>query len=166
MKIPNHLKHKAVIVAEDYDRIDGPYAGDTDAQGLSLGLAQWNDRGKVDISAKVWRHTGWGDEEGKWSRQSEELPLHRVLDLALLICKAKRHMGEAYRLEKLYDPENPTIGKIELQGGTMEVTVNTANERIDDDIRLFRDCLNSEDERISERLRRLALELKELGYGA
>lgn len=49
----------------------------TDTKGLSLGLAQWNDRGKVDISAKVWRYTG-----EKWSRQSEELPLHRVLDLA------------------------------------------------------------------------------------
>ena len=26
----------------------------------------------MDISAKVWRHTG-----EKWSRQSEEMPLHR-----------------------------------------------------------------------------------------
>ena len=33
----------------------GAYKSDV---GLSLGLAQWNDRGKVDISAKVWRHTG------------------------------------------------------------------------------------------------------------
>mgnify|MGYP003611816194 CR=1 FL=1 len=75
MKIPTGLKHKPVIVSEDYDKVDGRNHS-SDAKGLSLGLAQWNDRGKVDISAKVWRHTG-----GKWSRQSEELPLHRVLDL-------------------------------------------------------------------------------------
>ena len=75
MQIPTNLKHKPVFVAEDYANIDGRYAYDSDAQGLSLGLAQWNDRGRVDISAKVWRHTG-----EKWSRQSEELPLHRVLD--------------------------------------------------------------------------------------
>ena len=84
MDIPTNLKHKPVVVAEDYERIDGRSAYDSDAKGLSLGLAQWNDRGRVDISAKVWRYTG-----EKWSRQSEELPLHRVLDLAILACRAQ-----------------------------------------------------------------------------
>mgnify|MGYP000506051587 CR=1 FL=1 len=93
MHIPTTLKHKPVLVAEDYGRIDGRTAYGSDAQGLSLGLAQWNDRGKVDISAKVWRHTG-----EKWSRQSEELPLHRVLDLAILACRAQLYFQEeAYR---------------------------------------------------------------------
>ena len=63
MKIPKTLKHKPVIVTEDYENIDGRKAYNTDAKGLSLGLAQWNDRGKLDISAKVWRYTG-----EKWSR--------------------------------------------------------------------------------------------------
>ena len=58
MKIPTYLKHKPVIISEDYENIDGRYEHNSDAKGLSLGLAQWNDRGKVDISAKVWRHTG------------------------------------------------------------------------------------------------------------
>ena len=80
MEIPTTLKHKPVIVSENYENIDGRSAYHTDAKGLSLGLAQWNDRGRVDISAKVWRYTG-----EKWSRQSEELPLHRVLDLAILV---------------------------------------------------------------------------------
>ena len=53
MHIPTTLKHKPVLVAEDYGRIDGRTAYGSDAQGLSLGLAQWNDRGKVDISATV-----------------------------------------------------------------------------------------------------------------
>ena len=91
MKIPSELKHKPVIVSEDYDRIDGRKAHNSDAKGLSLGLAQWNERGNVDISAKVWRHTG-----GKWSRQSEELPLHRVLDLAILIVKSRKVFLERY----------------------------------------------------------------------
>lgn len=75
MKIPTTLKHKPVITVENYENVDGRNAYDSDAKGLSLGLAQWNDRGNVNISAKVWRHTG-----GKWSRLSEELPMHRVLD--------------------------------------------------------------------------------------
>ena len=40
------------------------------------------------------------------------MPLHRVLDLALLICAAKRHFQEAYRYEKLYDPDNIVISRI------------------------------------------------------
>ena len=84
MKIPTELMHKPVIVVEDYKNIDGKSAYNSDVEGLSLGLAQWNDRGNLDISAKVWRHTGQ-----KWSRQSEELPIHRILDLAILSCKAK-----------------------------------------------------------------------------
>ena len=44
-KIPTTLKHKPVVVAEDYSNIDGRLAYHTDAKGLSLGLAQWSDRG-------------------------------------------------------------------------------------------------------------------------
>jgi len=85
MNIPTTLKHKPVIIVENYGNVDGRQAYSSEAKGLSLGLAQWNDRGKVEISAKVWRYTG-----EKWSRQSEELPLHRVLDLAILVCKGKQ----------------------------------------------------------------------------
>jgi len=159
MRIPSALKHKPVIVSDNYENIDGRYAYNTDAKGLSLGLAQWNDRGKVDISAKVWRHTG-----EKWSRQSEELPLHRVLDLAILVCRAKHHFQEAYRYEKLYDPGKPVIDRIGLQGDAMTVAVCTDNEKIDEDIKLFCQALSNDDELIGERLRTLSRILKEMGY--
>jgi len=160
MKIPTTLKHKPVIVAENYENVDGRYAYDSDAKGLSLGLAQWNDRGKVDISAKVWRYTG-----EKWSRQSEELPLHRVLDLALLICKAKLFFADtAYRHKNLYDPDNTVIGRVPLQGDAMTVEVCTENEMIDEDIKSLLQCLSKDDELIGERLAALASLLKELGY--
>lgn len=159
MNIPTHLKHKPVIVAENYANIDGRTAYQTDAQGLSLGLAQWNDRGKVDISAKVWRHTG-----GKWSRQSEELPLHRVLDLAILVCEAQLHFKEAYRFEHLYDEKNPVIKRVGLQGDAMTVEVCTENEQINEDIQLFQQALNNDGELIGERLRTLSRILKEMGY--
>lgn len=159
MKIPTTLKHKPVIVAEDYNNIDGRQAYKSDAKGLSLGLAQWNERGKVDISAKVWRHTG-----ERWSRQSEELPLHRVLDLAILVCRAKQHFAEAYRFENFYDPENPVIDRVGLQGDAMTVAVCTENEMIDEDIQLFNQALSDDGELIGERLRTLARILKEMGY--
>ncbi|MGI6534602.1 MAG: DUF6530 family protein [Peptococcia bacterium] len=159
MKIPTTLKHKPVIVSENYENVDGRYAYHSDAKGLSLGLAQWNDRGKVEVSAKVWRYTG-----EKWSRQSEELPLHRVLDLAILVCRAKQHFQEAYRYEKLYDPEEPVIDRVGLQGDAMTVAVCTDNEKIDEDIKLFRDALSHDDELLGERLRTLGRILKEMGY--
>jgi len=139
MKIPTTLKHKPVIVCENYENVDGRYAYNSDAKGLSLGLAQWNDRGKVDISAKVWRYTG-----EKWSRQSEELPLHRVLDLAI--------------------PEKPVIDRVGLQGDAMTVAICTDNEKIDEDIKLFNQVLSEDGELIGERLRTLSRILKEMGY--
>ena len=159
MKIPTTLKHKPVIVSENYENVDGRYAYNSDAKGLSLGLAQWNDRGRVDISAKVWRYTG-----EKWSRQSEELPLHRVLDLAILVCRALQYFREAYRYEKLYDPEKPVIDRVGLQGDAMTVAVCTDNEKIDEDIKLFRQALSNDDELIGERLHTLSRILKEMGY--
>lgn len=159
MDIPTMLKHKPVIVSENYENIDGRSAYDTDAKGLSLGLAQWNDRGRVDISAKIWRYTG-----EKWSRQSEEMPLHRVLDLAILICRSQLYFRDAYRFPKLYDEQNPQIDRVGLQGDAMTVVVCTANDHIDEDIRLFRDGLAADDEMLGERFRVLAGILKEMGY--
>ncbi|OBZ19413.1 hypothetical protein A8L34_07895 [Bacillus sp. FJAT-27264] len=159
MKIPTTLKHKPVVVVENYEKVDGRLARNTDAQGLSLGLAQWNDRGKVDISAKVWRYTG-----EKWSRQSEELPLHRVLDLSILICRTLAHFQEAYRYEHLYDPKQPVLDRIALQGDAMTVAVDVANEKINKDIQLFSQALSDDDEMISERLRALSKILEDMGY--
>ncbi|MGD9973472.1 MAG: DUF6530 family protein [Desulfatirhabdiaceae bacterium] len=160
MKIPATLKHKPVIVSENYENVDGRYANNTDAKGLSLGLAQWNDRGKVDISAKVWRYTG-----EKWSRQSEELPLHRVLDLAIFVCRAKQYFAtKAYRYEKLYDPNKTLIERVAMQGDAMTIEICTGNPRLDDDIKLFQQALSNDDELLSERLTRLSEILKELGY--
>ncbi|HIT18574.1 MAG TPA: hypothetical protein IAB57_03055 [Candidatus Fimivivens faecavium] len=159
MNIPTSLKHKPVVVSENYERVDGKEAYRSDAKGLSLGLAQWNDRGKVDISAKVWRYTG-----EKWSRQSEELPLHRVIDLAILIVRSKRYFSEAYRFPKLVDPNHPLIDRIGLQGDAMTVEFCTGNEKLLEDAELFREALEANDEFLSERLRVLSRLLKDAGY--
>lgn len=160
MKIPTTLKHKPVVVAENYENVDGRAAYNSDAKGLSLGLAQWNDRGKVDISAKVWRYTG-----EKWSRQSEELPLHRVLDLALMVVSTKKYFANAYQIPKLYNEKQPLIERIPLQGDALTEEICIGNPMIDTDIALFADALSNDDELLSERLHRLADMLQELGYG-
>jgi hypothetical protein len=77
MKAPQHLSHKPYISVNDYDKIDAQYAHKSDAKALSIGQAQYDEE---EISLKIWRHTG-----EKWSRESEEMPLHRNIDLNILL---------------------------------------------------------------------------------
>ena len=108
------------------------------------------------------RSGGIREKNGRDSRKS--CPLHRVLDLAILIVRAKQHFQEAYRYEKLYDPEKPVIDRVGLQGDAMTVAICTDNEKIDEDIQLFRQALSNDDELIGERLHTLSRLLKEMGY--
>ena len=77
MKSPKHLRHRPIISVNDYDKIDAQYRFGTDVRALSIGNAQYD---QDEVSLKVWRHTG-----EKWSRQSEELPIHRNIDLNILL---------------------------------------------------------------------------------
>ncbi|MGG1659383.1 DUF6530 family protein [Brevibacillus sp. NRS-1366] len=159
MKTPTTTSHKPVIISENYDKVDGRFAQSSDAKSLSLGLTQWNDQGKFALSAKVWGNTG-----EQRTRQLEELPLHRFLDLSIMICRSIAHFRDAYRYEHFYDPQKPVIDRIGLQGAAMTVAVNTDNERINEDMKLFSQALSADDELIGERLRALSRMLKEMGY--
>lgn len=77
MKSPKHLSHKPLVSVNDYDKVDGMYRNNTDAKALSIGYAQYDNN---EIAMKVWRYVN-----GHWSRQSEELPIHRNLDLTILL---------------------------------------------------------------------------------
>lgn len=143
MKIPVYLKHKPVITVENYDRIDGPYADDSDAKGLSVGIAQWNSPGWTDLSAKVWRNTG-----EKWSRQSEELPLHRVIDLATLVCIVMDYSRNG-RLSS--DDDFP----VSRAGDNPDLEHHTE---------LMKKELMQNHRYLDESLKRLAVELKRAGY--
>lgn len=90
--------------------------------------------------------------------------LHRVLDLAILVCETQLYFKDAYRYEHLYDEANPVINRVGLQGDAMTVEVCTENEQIKEDIQLFQQALNNDGELIGERLRSLSRILKEMGY--
>ena len=139
--------------------MDGRFAYKTDVRALSLGLSEQNEDGRAHIAAKVWRVA---EEQG--AGPMDELPLHRILDLSILICSALTHFSEAYRFEDLYDPQHPVIDRIGLQGNAMTVAVCTDNEQIQEDIKLFNEALSDNSEMIGERLRTLTRMLEELGY--
>jgi hypothetical protein len=90
------------------------------------------------------------------------MPFHRVLDLAILICKTRKIFLERYRKNEKDFPHYPLLDRIGLQGGAMNVAVCTENEHIDTDMNLFDDCLHKDDEIISERLSVLYELLKEI----
>ena len=71
--VPMWLSHKPIIAC-DYSAYTN---ADDDAKYLSLGHAQYDYDA---ASIKIFRKTG-----EKWSRQSEEIPINRVGDIALLL---------------------------------------------------------------------------------
>lgn len=108
MESPKHLSHQPIISVNDYDKIDALYANHSDVKALSIGKAQYDGS---QISLKVWRHT-----EKKWSRQSEELPIHRNLDLSILFLAAlstdiSSHYPKSNLREKIDNPTEVQIIK-------------------------------------------------------
>lgn len=94
MNIPKKLSHTPII-GVDYESQD---ASAGDAKYLSLGKATWA-QGYTDYSAKIFRKSNEGTKHEKWSRQSEELPLWRVLDLAILLVASIQHINSNLREE-------------------------------------------------------------------
>lgn len=75
--LPDNLTHKPVY-AMPYQGFDGMYRKKTDVRYLSVGLSQW---GHEDLSLKIMRYTK------QWSPQSEEIPLHRLIDSTVFLAK-------------------------------------------------------------------------------
>ena len=94
-------------------------------------------------------------------REGKELS---VTMFTILICRTKQYFSQSYRFPKNYDPANPRIDRIGLQGDAMTVEVCTDNPNIDEDMQLFLQSLSADDEIIGERLTVLAGILKKMGY--
>lgn len=122
-KIPDNLSHTPIVKLENYETVDGKYENNTDAKGFSIGLAQWDVKPDRDqISAKVFRY------ENQWSPQSEELPLHRALDLASFICSViheHRH-GKFINVKGL----EPQLSKKQDLQSKLKAALNTDDEHI------------------------------------
>ena len=84
--------------------------------------------------------------------------------LCNFICRSYLYFQNAYRYPKLYDPDNPMIDRVGLQGDAMTIEVCKDNPMIDEDIQLFSQALSQDGEIIGERLSVLSRLLKEAGY--
>lgn len=134
--LPQHLDHKPVY-ALPYEHFDGIHASHTDMQYISLGIAQYNHD---EVSIKTMRHTG---AKGKWTRQAEELPIHRPIDMTLFLAKA------------IFDVANSSIdipsGTLMNQTSTITITqeqrsygeLASYNAFLNQNMALLQDRLNS-----------------------
>lgn len=105
-EVPTNLKHHPIIGVNNYSEHDGLHKYATDARALSVGISQWSSEedGIKEISAKVFRHKG-----NRWSRQSEELPLHRCFDLCILIIQAIQRSIKGEFFETKEDDFGPYV---------------------------------------------------------
>lgn len=84
--IPKNLKHKPIVSVDNYNSLDGHYVyTGSDVEYLSIGYAQFDNTNPDELTAKVLRYDS---QNGRWCRQSEELPLHRCVDLCNLIVQS------------------------------------------------------------------------------
>ncbi len=153
------MNEKIVMSVDGYDRIDGRNAYQSAIKRLTLGAPVLEENKKMQIAAQIWRKNAQGQLE-----IGTELPIHQVFDLMIFMSRVLLHFREAYRLPLLYDPQNPTVERIGIQGDMMPMAVCTDNPNINADIQAFSQALNDLGEINGERLRVLTRILEEMEY--
>ena len=151
------MNEKVVMVSNDYERIDGRNAYQSDIKRLTLGAPMLEENKKMQIAAQIWKN----DKDGELIL-AQELPIHQIFDLMIFLSRTLLYFKEAYRLPLLYDPEKPTVERVGVQGGVLPVEVCVDNQNINEDIKAFAQSLNDLGEIIGERQRVLSRILEEL----
>ena len=151
------MNEKVVMVSNDYDRIDGRNAYQSDIKRLTLGAPMLEENKKMQIAAQIWKN----DKDGELIL-AQELPIHLIFDLMIFLSRTLLYFKEAYRLPLLYDPEKPTVERVGVQGGVLPVEVCVDNQNINEDIKALAQSLNDLGEIIGERQRVLSRILEEL----
>ena len=151
------MNERIVVTAQGYDRVDGRNAYRSGIKRLTLGVPTLEQNRTMKIAAQIWTALEDGTLE-----VSAELPIHQVFDLMIMLSRTLLYFKEAYRLPLLYDPDNPTIERIGLQGEALSVTICVDNPNINKDIQDFSQALSDLGELTGERLRTLTRILEEL----
>lgn len=151
------MNEKIVVTASGYNRLDGRNAYHSDIKRLTLGAPTLKENQAMQIAAQLWK----AQEDGTL-KVSTELPIHQIFDLMIVLGRTLLYFKEAYRLPLLYDPDNPTIERIGLQGEALPVAICKDNPNINKDIQGFSQALNDLGELTGERLRTLTRILNEL----
>ena len=148
------MKFKPVITCDNYKKIDGYRSSNSDIEKIDMGVKKNIDNNRLEIIAKLLKSDG----------EFDEIPVNRILDMAILLCEASLYFKEAYRMPKFYDENNLTISRVGLQGDAMNIKICEDNDNLDKDIIALADELTNQGELLGERFNVLAEILEELGH--
>lgn len=148
------MEFKSIIKCENYKNVDGYRAPNSDIEKVDIGVKKNSENNRLEIIAKLSKLDG----------KFDEIPVNRIIDMAILLCEASLYFKEVYRMPKFYDENNLTISRVGLQGDAMNIEINTDNENLDKDIITLADEFNKQGELLGERFRVLSEILEELGY--
>ena len=151
------MNEKIVLTAQGYDRVDGRNAYQSTVKKLTLGAPVNEENKKMQIAAQLWKENKNGELE-----ISMELPIHQIFDLMIFLSRTLLYFKEAYRFPLLYNPDNPTVERIGVQGGDLPVEICVDNPNINEDIQTFSQSLSDLGELTGERLRTLTHIIEEL----
>mgnify|MGYP000839582569 FL=1 len=151
------MNEKIVLTAKGYDRVDGRNAYQSTVKKLTLGAPVNEENKKMQIAAQLWKENKDGELE-----ISMELPIHQIFDLMIFLSRTLLYFKEAYRFPLLYNPDNPTVERIGVQGGVLPVEICVDNPNINEDIQTFSQSLSDLGELTGERLRTLTHIIEEL----
>lgn len=151
------MQNNPILRAEHYERIDGKHAYQGPETTITLGAPMLNENGHTPIAVQIWK----ADQTGQPALHTE-LPLHQVMDLMLVLGHTMAHFRSAYRLPLLYDPQNPDIARVGLQGDALTLSVCTENPNLSQELAAFSQALSDLGELTGERLRSLTALLHEL----
>ena len=151
------MNEKIVLTAQGYDRVDGRNAYQSTVKKLTLGAPVNEQNKKMQIAAQLWKE----NKDGELAI-SMELPIHQIFDLMIFLSRTLLYFKEAYRFPLLYNPDNPTVERIGVQGGVLPVEICVDNPNINEDIQTFSQSLSDLGELTGERLRTLTHIIEEL----
>ena len=151
------MNEKIVLTAQGYDRVDGRNAYQSTVKKLTLGAPVNEENKTMQIAAQLWKENKDGELE-----ISMELPIHQIFDLMIFLSRTLLYFKEAYRFPLLYNPDNPTVERIGVQGGVLPVEICVDNPNINEDIQTFSQSLSDLGELTGERLRTLTHIIEEL----
>lgn len=151
------MNEKIVLTAQGYDRVDGRNAYQSTVKKLTLGAPVNEENKKMQIAAQLWKE----NKDGELAI-SMEVPIHQIFDLMIFLSRTLLYFKEAYRFPLLYNPDNPTVERIGVQGGVLPVEICVDNPNINEDIQTFSQSLSDLGELTGERLRTLTHIIEEL----
>ncbi len=131
------MNEKIVLTAQGYDRVDGRNAYQSTVKKLTLGAPVNEENKKMQIAAQLWKENKDGELE-----ISMEIPIHQIFDLMIFLSRTLLYFKEAYRFPLLYNPDNPTVERIGVQGGVLPVEICVDNPNINEDIQTFSQSLS------------------------